>query len=139
MKDKCFIDSNLLVYTFDPNELDKMNFISDFLDKIKKKENSVISTQSLGEFYNVATKKLKLSKEKAENACRKFAETFPVYEITTENVFHAMEISRKTQYSYWDSLILAVASDIGCSTVYSEDLTSGQTVDGVKVVNPFFV
>ena len=139
IKWKCFIDSNLLVYTFDPNELDKMNFISDFLDKIKKTENSVISTQSLGEFYNVATKKLKLSKEKAENACRKFAETFPVYEITTENVFHAMEISRKTQYSYWDSLILAVASDIGCSTVYSEDLTSGQTVDGVKVVNPFYV
>lgn len=56
-----------------------------------------------------------------------------------ENVFHAMEISRKTQYSYWDSLILAVASDIGCSTVYSEDLTSGQTIDGVKVVNPFYV
>lgn len=50
---------------------------------------------------------------------------FPVYEITTENVLHAMQISKKTQFSYWDSLILAMAVDTGCSVLYSEDLNIG--------------
>lgn len=139
MKDKCFIDSNLLVYTCDQREDEKRLYIVNFLEKLREIKAPVISTQSLGEFFNVVTKKFLFTKEYAASVCQNFRESYPVYEITTENVFHAMEISRKTQYSYWDSLILAVASDIGCSTVYSEDLTSGQTVDGVKVVNPFYV
>ena len=62
---------------------------------------------------------------------------FPVYEITTGNVLHAMQISKKTQFSYWDSLILAMAVDTGCSVLYSEDLNIGQEIEGVRIINPF--
>lgn len=62
---------------------------------------------------------------------------YPVYEISVENVFHALQISKDSQLSYWDSLIIAVAADAGCSTVYSEDLSNGQIISGVRIVNPF--
>jgi hypothetical protein len=41
------------------------------------------------------------------------------------------------QLSYWDAAILAAAKQMGCRTVYSEDLNAGQNYDGVTVINPF--
>jgi predicted nucleic acid-binding protein len=32
---------------------------------------------------------------------------------------------------------LAAAASAGCETLYTEDLQAGQTVAGVKIVNPF--
>lgn len=137
MNDKCFIDSNLLVYAFDQNDDIKRKIVCDFLEQLKKNDIPIISTQSLGEFFNVTTKKFKLPKQTAMNICEQFSNMFPVYEISKENVLHAMSISKKTQFSYWDSLVLAVAIDAGCSTVYSEDLSNGQIIEGLTVVNPF--
>ena len=34
-------------------------------------------------------------------------------------------------------LNLAAAVELGCTTLYSEDLNHGQSYDGVRVVNPF--
>ena len=39
--------------------------------------------------------------------------------------------------SYWDSALLAAARACGCDTVYSEDMSSEQDYDGLRVVNPF--
>jgi predicted nucleic acid-binding protein len=36
-----------------------------------------------------------------------------------------------------EGAIQAAARELGAQTVYSEDLSHGQTYDGVKVVNPF--
>ena len=137
MKDKCFLDTNLLIYACDNTETEKKNFILSFLHNIEIDSNPIISTQTLGEIYNVATKKLRLSKDNAFLICQKYASTFPVYEISTENVLHAMQISKTTQFSYWDSLIVAMAIDTGCSVLYSEDLNPGQQIEGVRIINPF--
>lgn len=137
MKDKCFLDTNLLIYMYDLNEVIKRDSIVSFVNTIKNKVDLIISVQTLGEFFNVVTKKLKYEKKHAIKFCQELREMFPVYEISTENVFHAMNISKQTQFSYWDSLILAMAIDTGCSVLYSEDLSSGQEIEGLKVVNPF--
>lgn len=139
MRDKCFLDSNLLVYLYDQNEPEKRNYIESFLRKIKQTELPVISTQTIGEFFNVTTKKLKYPKDIITEVCEDFNNYFPIYEISVDNVYHALMISKQTHFSYWDSLIIAVAIDIGCSVVYSEDLNSGQMIEGVKVINPFCV
>ena len=39
--------------------------------------------------------------------------------------------------NYWDALILAAAERAGCDTVYSEDLSAGQTYGAVTVQNPY--
>ncbi len=136
-KDRCFLDTNILLYPCDESDSGKQTACANFLKTIHENYVPIISTQTLGEFFNVAVKKLRFSKRDASIEVQRLANAFPVYEITTENVFHAMKISESTQFTYWDSLILAMAIDTGCSILYSEDLNNGQEIEGVKVVNPF--
>ena len=39
--------------------------------------------------------------------------------------------------SFYDALIVQAASVAGCDTLYSEDLSTGETINGVRIVNPF--
>jgi predicted nucleic acid-binding protein len=41
------------------------------------------------------------------------------------------------QISQWDASIIAAALELGCHTLYSEDLNSGQDYSGIRVINPF--
>ena len=59
--------------------------------------------------------------------------------ITHEIVVAAVILRRRFQLAQWDATILAAAAELGCSTVYSEDMNDDQAYDGVRVVNPFKV
>ena len=48
-----------------------------------------------------------------------------------------VSISRRFRLSYWDGAILAAARAAGCDAVYSEDMSSDQDYDGLRVVDPF--
>jgi predicted nucleic acid-binding protein len=103
----------------------------------KLSENGgIISTQVLQEFYNIATKKLGLSKENAKILLERLSECFIVHKNSVLDILHAIEISIKTQFSFWDSLIISAALAEGCSYLYSEDLNSGQSVEGLIIKNP---
>jgi predicted nucleic acid-binding protein len=49
----------------------------------------------------------------------------------------AVDVHGRFQLSYWDAAIITAAKQMGCPTLYSEDLNHGQIYDGVTVVNPF--
>jgi predicted nucleic acid-binding protein len=49
----------------------------------------------------------------------------------------AAKLSADRQLSFWDSLILVAARRSGARRIYTEDLQDGQTILGVRVVNPF--
>ena len=56
----------------------------------------------------------------------------------TVDVFRAgVSISERYRLSYWDGAILAAARALVCDAVYSEDLSSEQDYDGLRVINPF--
>jgi len=63
---------------------------------------------------------------------------FPTASLHPSTVLNALQLRDRFQVSYWDAAIIAAAQDLGCSTIYSEDLNDGQDYGGVKVVNPFF-
>ncbi len=48
-----------------------------------------------------------------------------------------MGIRERYQISYWDAAIVAAAAELGCSALYSEDLSHGQFYGTVQVINPF--
>ena len=62
---------------------------------------------------------------------------FPVCPISRELVMEAVELRQRFQISYWDAAIIAAARQMGCDTVYSEDLSEAENYDGVVVLNPF--
>ena len=62
---------------------------------------------------------------------------FPVWPISRDLVFDAIEAKQRFGISYWDAAIVTAARKMGCHTLFSEDLNDGQNYDGVTVVNPF--
>jgi len=56
---------------------------------------------------------------------------------TGRMLLDAIELQRKTQLSFWDSLVVQAAIDSGCEALYTEDLNAGQRIGSVTIVNPF--
>ena len=136
-EDKVFFDSNILVYYADESDARKQKIATALIKDAIDSGNGVISTQCLQEFYNVVTKKLLCDKQKAKKMVEMFSDNLPVVEISVPLILSAVDISIKSQFSFWDSLILSAAEDTGCTTVYSEDLSDQQIVAGAKIQNPF--
>ncbi len=134
---KIFFDTNILVYSVDENDLQKKEIASQLLTDASSSKTGIISTQSLQEFYNVAVKKLKLSKQIAKEYVELFSSQLTVRQVTVPLILNAIDISIKNKLSFWDSLILSSANDNGCIIVYSEDLNNGQIIGGTKILNPF--
>ena len=136
-KTKVFFDSNILIYFADGADPQKQQIAENLIKNAVINDTGVISTQSLQEFFAATTRKLLCSKEKAKEYIENFSESFTVEQVSVPLILKAINISIKNQFSFWDSLILAAAIQTGCIICYSEDLTNGQIVDGVKILNPF--
>jgi predicted nucleic acid-binding protein len=92
-----------------------------------------------GEFYNTATspkRQFRLSRSLATEYVDTWL-NFPTASVNASTVRDALQLSAKFQINYWDAAIIAAARELGCHTVYSEDLSDGQDYDGVVIVNPF--
>ena len=138
MTDKVFVDTNILLYAHDHEAGQKGEQANGILRTLWKTKRGRLSIQVLQEFYVNVTKKIRppLDRSQAREIIRTYAvwiETAP----TVDTILRASEISEIWQISFWDSLILASAEEIGASELFSEDLNNGQIIAGVKVVNPF--
>jgi predicted nucleic acid-binding protein len=49
----------------------------------------------------------------------------------------ALETKKRFRISYWDAAVIEAARAQSCDTLLSEDLSHGQSYDGVRVENPF--
>ena len=135
MSGKIFIDSNLFVYSADNGEPLKQAAAKSILFELSE-NGGVVSTQVLQEFYNVVSGKLKCPKDTAKQLVEDISNNFIVHKNSVFDILHAIDISIKTQFSFWDSLIISAAISENCTTLYSEDLNEGQIVEGVLIHNP---
>ena len=133
-----FLDSNILVYAYDTHEPKKQKRAQALLKTAIQEESAVLSTQVLGEFFVVATQRIKNPMTVGD--AKKIIEVLsilPVAEIDLTLVMRAIDTKTRYRISYWDSLIVAAAERSGCNTILSEDLNNGQRYNGVRVENPF--
>ena len=61
---------------------------------------------------------------------------FDIVQTPPDLIDSAIDGSVLTRLSFWDALIVAASASSGCSTIYSEDLNPGQTIQGVRIENP---
>ena len=66
MPDKVFLDTNILIYAYSKDEVEKQSIANNALETYG--ENIVISKQVINELVNVLFKKFKLSSNTIENA-----------------------------------------------------------------------
>ena len=134
MKDSVFLDTNIFAYLYSTTEPQKRSksiiILTDYL--------CVTSTQALNEFSNVFIKKYKMSKDFIKQAIANISKTCSVQLITEQTIHSALNLSSKYGYSYYDCLMLASALENNCEILFSEDMASGQIIEGrLKIINPY--
>ena len=132
---KIFLDTNILVYTVDHNDPAKMNEARQVLADLRQDGSPVISTQVMQEFYVTVTQKLHVDPLMAKRMLGTFA-TLEKVLIDEELINEAIDCSILDQLSFWDALIVVSAKRARCTELWTEDLSHGQLLRGVKVQNP---
>lgn len=132
-----FVDTNVLLYAIstDPEEQAKRAIATGILNGA----DIGFSVQVFQEFYHQATRRSRLGALTHDLAIEVVIGLLrhPTQEMTRAIMFDAFAIRQATGFSYWDSAILAAARALGCDTVLTEDLSHGQVVEGLRIVNPF--
>jgi len=133
---KVFVDTNILVYSMDKNDPEKMIRSRNLLKELKDPLYGVISTQVLQEFYVASIKKLKAEPLLVKSILKTF-ENFEIVTISPEIINDGIDCSILNQISFWDALIVVAAGHAKCDRLWTEDLNHGQVIRGVKIINPF--
>jgi predicted nucleic acid-binding protein len=110
--DRMFVDTNILLYAYDDSAGTKRDQARALLEELWESREGCLSVQVLQEFF--------------VNATRKIAKPLS-----------AIGIHQRAGISFWDSMIVRSAAEMGCNVLYSEDLNTGQDYSGVRVENPF--
>ncbi len=134
-----FVDSNILIYAHDLDAGVKRERAVAKLRELWISGTGRLSVQVLQEFYVNATQKL--ATPITRSAAREIIKTYGVWvhhATTVETVTRATEISDLARISFWDALIVASAEEADADELLSEDLNAGQSIVGIRVVNPLY-
>jgi len=135
MKDKAFLDTNILIYSQRSDDLAKRSISQ----KLIQNGGFAVSTQSFNELCNVLIKKHKIDADEIFEIIYVILELAQKVFIVNENtILNALKVHKKYKYAYYDSLIIASALECECSRLLSEDMNDGQVIDGrLTIINPF--
>jgi predicted nucleic acid-binding protein len=138
MRDKAFLDTNVLVYLYDADAPDKQARAREILERGSAQTDLILSTQVLQEFYVTVTRKFSrhLSESEALLAMRGLR-AFPTVQVDVAMIFDAVELRRAYQISFWDALIARAALAAGCSRLLTEDLQHQMRIGDLTIENPF--
>lgn len=137
-----FLDTNILIYSIsaseEPLEFTKKSLAADLL---QRRNDLVLSTQVLQEFYVQVTRASRPGALSHELACE-FIESwkrFQIVPVTADLVDRGLLIRRETGFQYWDCAVIAAAQIAGCDTLLTEDMQEGRILGGVTLSNPFSI
>jgi len=138
MKDKVFLDTNIIVYAHDRTSGKKNAIAKEIINYLWESKKGVISIQVLQEFFVCVTQKI-ANPLQIKNA-RMILEYLSTWEVVVNDkhiTLQAIDIQEKFKFSFWDSLIIQAAVQGQAGILLSEDLPDGQVVMGTKILNPF--
>jgi predicted nucleic acid-binding protein len=131
------LDTNILVYAYDPTDRRKQQIAQRLL--LKGIEGAcLLSTQTLAEFAAVLLHKKSPRADAAQ--VKKALDTLapiPVIAPDSATVRRAVEAREQYGLHFYDGMMVAAAERAGCPRIWSEDLNPGQVYFGVRVENPF--
>lgn len=139
MSGRCFLDTNLFVYSFDTSAPEKQKVSIEIIQQSLQNLDAVISTQVVQEFLHVATRKfrvpLRASDARAylQKVLMPLCSVYPSQELYEE----ALAVSATTGFSFYDSLVVAGALQASCEVLLTEDMQHGQRIRNLQIQNPF--
>ena len=136
------VDTNVLVYRFDPRFPDKQATATRLLRDGLERGTCLIPHQAILEFVAVVTRPLQngaplLSSADAWREAEELLVTGPVLYPTEAVVRTALRGAALYQLSWFDAHLWAFAEANGLAELLSEDFQHGRLYGTVRVVNPF--
>lgn len=137
MPGKTFVDTNILIYAHDIDAKEKHLIAKEILSELWKDRTGALSPQVLQEFYVNATRKIE--KPLTKKQARSVVDAYAIWcvDTTSAEMAAAFRIEDAARISFWDALICASALKAGAERILSEDLNSGQKIEGLRIENPF--
>ena len=137
MSDKCFVDTNIMVYAHDLSAGAKHDRAKQVVEALWESGWGVLSTQVLQELCANLRRKVRhpLSIDEIRLLIRDYS-TWQVIANSAESILDALEIEARHRISFWDAMILQAAESSGAAIIYSEDLSAGQRYGALRVINP---
>ena len=138
-KDRVFFDTNVLVYQFDRTAPAKQKRAERLIERYILDGRAVISSQVVQEFLNVSLKKFatKLSAEELELVMTGLLKPLCAHVPSFDFYERALKLYSSASIGFYDAMILQAALDLGCKTLYSEDLHDGRLFGVLTIKNPF--
>jgi predicted nucleic acid-binding protein len=133
-----FVDTNVLVYAHDRSAGDKHLRARLLLQELWETRQGCLSIQVLQEFYVNITRKVPIPLP-SQTAAQIIGDlsAWQVHSPSVNDVLQAISLQERYSISFWDAMVLASAIQLGCETVWSEDLSPGQRYGEVIVASPF--
>ena len=132
-----FLDSNVLIYAYDPKDPRKKGIAQELVEKALLGDG-VISVQVLAEFAATLLHKLRpVVPSAAVTEILDAMHSISIVKPEAGTVRRAVEAYEEYGVQFYDGMIIAAAERAGCKKIWSEDLNAGQEYFGVKVENPF--
>ena len=136
MKGLAFFDTNIFLYADDCSSPAKKAVAVDLITGYQKSGRALVSLQVLQEYFAVATRKLGVAPDLAQQKVELMSR-MRIVRFDASDVISAIEFHRLHPVSFWDATIMHAARIGGAETLFTEDLHSGATWRGLTVVNPF--
>ena len=136
------VDTNVLVYRFDPRFPDKQEQARLLLDTAARPGVLHIPHQALVEFVAATTRPRPksaplLSPAEAREEVESMLLTFDVLYPDGALLRTALRGAAAYGLSWFDAHLWAYAEHYGCPILYSEDFQHGRVYGSVRIVNPF--
>ena len=136
MNGREFLDTNVLIYAHDARDPDKQTRARELIRRLMHDRRGVVSLQVLQEFFAAATRKLGMGSEDARHRIVHYSR-FDVVTLGVADMIAAVDLHRLHQLSIWDALVVRAALNGACTTLHTEDMQSGYTVEALTFRNPF--
>jgi predicted nucleic acid-binding protein len=133
-----FVDTNVLIYAHDLSAGDKHARARSLMRDLWQSGEGCLSVQVLQEFHVNITQKV--AKPLAPGVAARLIADLAVWQVHrpgVQDVLDAIRLQERYQVSFWDAMIVASAIQLGCRSIWSEDLNPGQIYDTVTVISPF--
>ena len=134
-----FLDTNVLVYSFDETAPAKREKSQALIEAALRSGRGAISWQVVQEFLNVALHKWERPMAPGDSVEYLGATLEPLCSVfPTATLWRsALALQIESQYRFYDSLIVASALQCGAKILYSEDLQAGRRFRDLELRNPF--
>jgi predicted nucleic acid-binding protein len=97
----------------------------------------VISPQVMNEFANAVLRKMPhIAGDDLISALEEQARWCSA-PMTSETTLDGLVVHRRYGFSFYDSTLIAAALLSGCDVFLSEDLSDGQWIGDLRIINPF--